>query len=92
MSDVRVSGLTIYPVKSCAGIDVDAVTVTVLTSNRVRQPYGAAGGEPGQSGRNAVRRADGSRVALAGNDQIELEPGDVFVMDTPGGGGYGAPD
>ena len=71
---------------------LDAVTVTVLTSNRVRQPYGAAGGEPGQSGRNAVRRADGSRVALAGNDQIELEPGDVFVMDTPGGGGYGAPD
>ena len=69
---------------------LDDVTVTVLTSNRSKQPHGAAGGQPGQSGQNAVERADGSVVSLKGNDQIELQPGDVFVMDTPGGGGFGA--
>ena len=49
-----------------------------------------AGGSPGQLGRNSVERADGSTIELAGCDSTEVEPGDVVVIETPGGGGYGA--
>ena len=54
-------------------------------------PYGMAGGEPGKVGRNWVERADGSTLQLAGADKAELVPGEVFVIETPGGGGYGTP-
>jgi N-methylhydantoinase B/oxoprolinase/acetone carboxylase alpha subunit len=47
------------------------------------------GGEDGKPGRNAVQRADGTVDELAGNDQREMRPGDVFIIETPGGGGYG---
>ena len=50
-----------------------------------------AGGEPGAVGRNWVERADGSVLQLGGADKAELRPGDVFVIETPGGGGYGTP-
>ncbi|MEJ6392977.1 hydantoinase B/oxoprolinase family protein [Gymnodinialimonas sp. 2305UL16-5] len=68
----------------------EPMTVTVLTSHRKVPPHGAAGGMPGAVGENAVERADGTREALLGNDQADLAPGDVFVMHTPGGGGYGS--
>jgi 5-oxoprolinase (ATP-hydrolysing) len=48
-----------------------------------------AGGEPGELGRNRLERADGSTVELAGADSIDVHPGDVLVVETPGGGGYG---
>ena len=51
-----------------------------------------AGGAPGQVGRNWVERADGSTLRLTGADTAELVPGDVFVIETPGGGGYGPAD
>ena len=54
-------------------------------------PYGVAGGAPGALGRNWVERADGSRVEMTGTDQAEVGPGDVLVIETPGGGGYGPP-
>ena len=41
--------------------------------------------------RNWVERADGTRVALSGTDIIEMGRGDVFVIETPSGGGYGKP-
>jgi 5-oxoprolinase (ATP-hydrolysing) len=50
-----------------------------------------AGGEPGKVGRNWVERADGRRLDLRGADKAELAAGDVFVIETPGGGGYGSP-
>ena len=68
---------------------IDPVTVTTLTSHRVTQPHGASGGEPGARGENAVIRNDGTRLILAGNDECQLEPGEIFEMLTPGGGGYG---
>jgi len=68
------------------------VTATLLTERRVRQPYGLAGGEPGLAGRNSVLRASGEREELAGSCSLELEPGDELCVETPGGGGYGAPD
>jgi 5-oxoprolinase (ATP-hydrolysing) len=49
-----------------------------------------AGGEPGQPGRNAVERADGTVLELGGCAECDLGAGDVFVIETPGGGGYGA--
>ena len=70
---------------------LEPVTATMLTSHRIVPPFGLAGGEPGKPGRNAVIRAAGEPVSLAGNDEVELLPGDVFVMKTPGGGGFGTP-
>ncbi len=67
------------------------MTVSTLSSHRRVPPYGMAGGAPGQLGDQWVERADGSVTGLAGCDRAELEPGDVFVLETPGGGGYGPP-
>jgi 5-oxoprolinase (ATP-hydrolysing) len=50
-----------------------------------------AGGQPGQVGRNSVRRADGRIDELGGCDSTPMQPGDVFIIETPGGGGYGQP-
>ncbi len=69
---------------------LEETTVTVLSSHRVTAPHGMAGGQPGSCGANSIARADGTEEQLQGNDQASLQPGDVFVMRTPGGGGYGA--
>ncbi len=68
---------------------MEPVTATILSSHRETEPYGLLGGEAGKRGENSVLRADGSLVHLHGNDEIELLPGDVFIIKTPGGGGYG---
>jgi len=52
-------------------------------------PFGMAGGEPGKCGHNYVERADGTVDELLGTDGTEMNPGDVFVIESPGGGGYG---
>lgn len=65
------------------------MTVTVLSSHRRTRPFGQSGGAPGLAGRNLVLRKVGKAELLSGNDRVEMEPGDVFVMETPGGGGYG---
>ncbi|MEM7047598.1 MAG: hydantoinase B/oxoprolinase family protein [Pseudomonadota bacterium] len=70
---------------------LDDMTVTVLSSHRRVPPHGAAGGHPGKVGKNQVVRSDGTIIDLAGNDQITVARDDVFVMKTPGGGGYGVP-
>ncbi|HTO81770.1 MAG TPA: hydantoinase B/oxoprolinase family protein [Methylomirabilota bacterium] len=68
----------------------EAMTAAILSGHRRVPPYGLAGGEPGAVGRNYVLRTDGSTVPLAGTGKIEMKPGDVFVIETPGGGGFGA--
>ena len=55
----------------------------------VKEGFGVAGGEPGALGRNAVERADGSVEELSGTDKVEMRPGDIIVIESPGGGGYG---
>jgi 5-oxoprolinase (ATP-hydrolysing) len=61
-----------------------------MLSNRRRvAPAGLAGGSPGERGRNYVLRADGLREELAATVAVELAAGDRFVIETPGGGGYG---
>ena len=68
---------------------LEAMTATLLTSHRVVPPFGLQGGGPGKCGKNSVVRADGTLVNLRSNDQVEMVPGDLFVMKTPGGGGFG---
>jgi 5-oxoprolinase (ATP-hydrolysing) len=65
--------------------------LSVLTQHRVERPFGIDGGEPGLPGSQRVERADGTRVDLAPIDGADLEPGDRFVIETPGGGGWGVP-
>jgi 5-oxoprolinase (ATP-hydrolysing) len=70
---------------------LEAMTASIISSHRKVPPYGMAGGEPGRIGRNAVERTDGTVEEMAGGGQAEMGPGDVFVIETPGGGGYGTP-
>ena len=70
---------------------LEPMTAAILSGRRRVPPYGMAGGEPGQPGRNSVRRVDGSIEALEGCDSTPMQPGDIFVIETPGGGGYGRP-
>ena len=66
--------------------------VSILSQRRgPYPPYGLAGGSPGVVGRNTLERSDGSREELAGRAQFQVAPGDVLTIETPGGGGYGAP-
>jgi 5-oxoprolinase (ATP-hydrolysing) len=70
---------------------LEPMTVTVLSGHRRVPPYGMAGGEPGALGRNWVEHPDGSTTPMRGCDSVRVNPGDVFVIETPGGGGYGPP-
>ncbi|ADW17276.1 5-oxoprolinase (ATP-hydrolyzing) [Desulfobulbus propionicus DSM 2032] len=71
---------------------LEPMTATILSSSRVTAPYGLAGGQPGQCGRNTLVRNEGRVVALQGNDEVKVDSGDVIVIETPGGGGFGPPD
>jgi 5-oxoprolinase (ATP-hydrolysing) len=65
--------------------------VSILSQRRgSRAPFGLEGGQAGTVGRNTLVRADGSTVALGGLAQFTAAPGDVLVIETPGGGGFGA--
>ena len=68
------------------------MNAAILSERRVYPPYGLAGGEPGQMGRNLVIRKDGRVINLGGKNEIHVEPGDRIRFETPGGGGYGTPD
>ncbi len=70
---------------------LEPMTAAILAGHRRVPPYGMAGGAPGECGRNWVERADGSRTDLGFADETAVGPGDVFVIETPGGGGFGAP-
>ncbi len=69
----------------------EPMTVSVLSGHRRVAPYGMAGGESGALGRTWVERVDGTRVVLASADSIGVGVGDVLVVQTPGGGGFGTP-
>ena len=70
---------------------LEPMTVTTLSSHRRVPPYGMAGGEPGALGRHWVDHADGSVTPMRGCDCVDVAAGDLFVVETPGGGGYGSP-
>ena len=71
---------------------LEPMTVTTLSSHRRVRPYGMAGGRPGAPGRHWVAHADGSVTPMRACDSVPVRAGDIFVIETPGGGGYGPPD
>ncbi|HZD65173.1 MAG TPA: hydantoinase B/oxoprolinase family protein [Acidimicrobiales bacterium] len=68
---------------------LEPMSVALLSGHRRVPPYGMAGGQPGSCGRNALHRADGSTTELQGVDATDVAVGDVLVVETPGGGGFG---
>ena len=69
---------------------LEQMTVTTLCSHRRVPPKGLNGGKNGEVGREWIERQNGSIDRHKANDKNELYPGDVFVMQTPSGGGFGA--
>ena len=67
------------------------MTAAILAGHRRVPPYGMAGGEPGGLGANWVERSSGEKIDLSYSDEIDMKAGDVFVIESPGGGGYGPP-
>jgi 5-oxoprolinase (ATP-hydrolysing) len=61
----------------------------ILSNRRSVVPFGLAGGGAGASGVNRIERADGSAETLGSTAQVQVQPGDVICIETPGGGGYG---
>ena len=68
---------------------LEDMQLSILSGHRVVPPYGMAGGDPGACGRNWIERADGTEVEMSGTDGGAVHPGDVFVLKSPGGGGFG---
>ena len=69
---------------------LEPMTAVMLANHRRVPPFGVAGGMPGAVGRNWVERVDGSREEFGATCAVEMAAGDVFVVQTPGGGGFGA--
>jgi 5-oxoprolinase (ATP-hydrolysing) len=70
---------------------LESMTASILSNGRVVPAFGMAGGEPGALGVNRIERGDGRQDRLAHIGSATMAPGDVFVIETPGGGGYGPP-
>ena len=69
---------------------LEDLDLSILSNHRTVPPYGMAGGGQGECGRNWVERVDGTVTQMTGADRTQVHPGDVFVLETPSGGGYGA--
>jgi N-methylhydantoinase B/oxoprolinase/acetone carboxylase alpha subunit len=65
--------------------------VTIVAERRRRAPWGLAGGAAGRPGRTVYRRAGGEPVDLPSKAHLRLENGDILTLESPGGGGWGAP-
>jgi 5-oxoprolinase (ATP-hydrolysing) len=64
----------------------------ILANRRRVPPFGLKGGSDGACGINRIERGNGGVEILPATGAVEMEPGDVFVIETPGGGGFGTPD
>jgi 5-oxoprolinase (ATP-hydrolysing) len=69
---------------------LEAMTAAILSNSRIVAPFGMAGGGSGALGRNTVVRVDGNEETIPHVGSAEMQAGDLFVIETPGGGGYGA--
>lgn len=69
----------------------EPMTAAILSSHRRVAPFGLAGGESGATGRNSVERQDGTVEELGSTATVEMSDGDVFIIETPGGGGFSCP-
>ena len=70
---------------------LEPMEVMILSNRRRIPPYGCAGGRPGAPGRNWLERSSGETITLGSCDRVQVQAGDVVVIETPGGGGYGFP-
>ncbi len=70
---------------------LEPMTAVMLANHRRIAPFGVDGGAPGAVGRNWVERNDGTREEYGATCAVEMQADDVFVIQTPGGGGFGAP-
>jgi 5-oxoprolinase (ATP-hydrolysing) len=70
---------------------LEPMTAVMLANRRRVPPFGLAGGSAGELGRNWVERSGGDKEEFGATFQVEMRTGDVFVVQTPGGGGFGAP-
>ena len=70
---------------------MEPMSAAILSSHRKTPPFGICGGQPGQVGLSYVQHANGQVTRLRGTDQVDMSAGDTFVIETPGGGGYGTP-
>jgi 5-oxoprolinase (ATP-hydrolysing) len=68
---------------------LEPMSAAILSNGRIWPAFGIAGGQAGEVGSNRVERADGSVETLAHIGSVAMRPGDVFVIETPGGGGCG---
>ncbi len=68
---------------------LEPMTASILSNGREHPAFGMAGGQAGAPGINRVVRTDGSSETLKHIAQVEMQPGDVFEIHTPGGGGFG---
>jgi 5-oxoprolinase (ATP-hydrolysing) len=68
---------------------LEPMTASILSNGRTVPAFGMNGGAPGALGFNRVERADGSVEALKHIASVKMQAGDVFVIETPGGGGFG---
>ena len=69
---------------------LEPMRANMLANRRRVAPKGLAGGEDALPGRNWVERVDGTIEGLTATDAAEMQPGDRFVIETPGGGGFGS--
>ncbi|MBX3509842.1 MAG: hydantoinase B/oxoprolinase family protein [Hyphomonadaceae bacterium] len=67
----------------------EAMQAAILSNRRATAPFGLAGGGAGKPGANWVERANGGVEPLAATGKADMAAGDVFVIETPGGGGHG---
>jgi len=70
---------------------LEPMTAVMLANHRRIAPFGLHGGKPGALGRNWVERTDGTREEFGATCAVAMRAGDVFVIETPGGGGFGPP-
>jgi 5-oxoprolinase (ATP-hydrolysing) len=70
---------------------LEDMQASILSNGRHHGAFGLAGGQPGAVGINRVERADGRIEMLDHIGSVQMHPGDVFVVETPGGGGWGTP-
>lgn len=68
---------------------LEPMTANILSNHRIIPTFGLAGGEPGKVGRNSVQREDGTVEEVESTATVEMKSGDIFIIETPGGGGYG---
>ncbi|MEX2123744.1 MAG: hydantoinase B/oxoprolinase family protein, partial [Woeseia sp.] len=68
----------------------ETMEASILSNHRIVAPFGLAGGEPGKTGVNRVEHAGGEVEDLGGTATVTLQAGDCLLIETPGGGGYGA--